>query len=1081
MPLDFQFTNLLSATALKSVQWSEGPIILVIDGLDECGNETDRKVLMKALSKGFSDLPSFLRVVLVSRPEFDIEDTLTAHPAVYSYSLDIGSVTTREDISEFLRYRFSEIRETTKRPHLPPDWPGRDRISALMESAGGLFVWASTACLYIESYAPDYRLNELITHQSAVTTSGPFANLDRLYKTGLQSAGSWGDSLFRTDCCNILGAILCVKTPLSYSAIDSLLALPRPCLWSISRLGCVLRGGETEVVRILHPSFHDYLSKRCSAEPWSINLELHNETLAVHCVEFLDNTLRQNICGLTLPHPVGKETLPEAVSYACKFWVEHVCLISHSADTIGDQIYEFLGRHLLHWMEALAVIKSHNTTIRSLQNLLEWLQKLLPKHTALLQIVYDGHRFAQYFANTIGEHPLLLYMSALPFTPANTSIYERFDHKGLPKVICGVEKLWPRQLQLFQHNHSVNSVTYSPDGSNIVFGSGDKTIRVWDASTGVEVLPPLRGHDGPVHSVALSPDGSKIVSGGDSTIRVWDASTGVEMLPPLQGHNADGRVSSTSVAFSPDGSKIVSGCQDSAIRVWDARIGVEVLPPMRGHDSRVNAVVFSPDGSKIVSGSTDKTIRVWDATTGLEMLPPLRGHDGIVISVSVSSDGSKIVSGSNDKAIRVWDASTGVQMLHPMYAHSYHPVFSVAFSPDGSKIVSGARDKGIAVVDLNTGVRALPHLRGHDGYVMSVAFSPDGSKIVSGSDDKTIRVWDAHAGVEDPEPLQGHYDLINSVDFSPDGSKIVSGGYFTARVWDASTGVQMFPPLRHDHNVLSVAFSLDGSKIASGSDDTTVRVWDANTGTQLFPPFQSNSGSVSCVAFSPDGSKIVSGTRNNTIHVWDVNVGTETLPSLRGHDTSVWLHSVAFSPDGSKIISASDQIIRVRDASTGVEMLPPLRGHDGPVGTVAFSPDGSKIVSGGDNTIRVWDTITGVEVLPPLRGHDGSVTYAAFSLDGSKIMSGSWDNTIRVWDVSTGAEMAPTQITHQADDEISASKRDCPIVSLHQGWFTDLLTGRCLGKLPVGSSYYGWRVWGSYCVGWTAEHELVILRFAVGA
>jgi hypothetical protein len=308
MPLDFQFTNLLSATALKSVQWSEGPIILVIDGLDECGNETDRKVLMKALSKCFSDLPSFLRVVLVSRPEFDIEDTLTAHPAVYSYSLDIGSVTTREDISEFLRYRFSEIRETTKHPHLPPDWPGKNRISALIERAGGLFVWASTACLYIESYAPDYRLNELVTQQSAVTTSGPFANLDRLYKTGLQSAGSWGDSLFRTDCCNILGAILCVKTPLSYSAIDSLLVLPRPCLWSISRLGCVLRGGETEAVRILHPSFHDYLSRRCSTEPWSINLELHNETLAVHCVEFLDNTLRQNICGLTLPHLVGKET-----------------------------------------------------------------------------------------------------------------------------------------------------------------------------------------------------------------------------------------------------------------------------------------------------------------------------------------------------------------------------------------------------------------------------------------------------------------------------------------------------------------------------------------------------------------------------------------------------------------------------------------------------------------------------------------------------------------------------------------------------------------------------------------------------
>ena len=60
MSLNFQFTNLLSAQALKSVEWSEGPVVVVINGLDECGSETDREVLMQALSKGFSNLPSFI-------------------------------------------------------------------------------------------------------------------------------------------------------------------------------------------------------------------------------------------------------------------------------------------------------------------------------------------------------------------------------------------------------------------------------------------------------------------------------------------------------------------------------------------------------------------------------------------------------------------------------------------------------------------------------------------------------------------------------------------------------------------------------------------------------------------------------------------------------------------------------------------------------------------------------------------------------------------------------------------------------------------------------------------------------------
>ena len=373
-PLDFQWANLLSAEALHSVEWSGGPILVVIDALDECENETGRKTLMQTLSNRLTDLPPFIRVVVVSREEPDIHRVLGFHSTVYQYPLSIDSTTNRADISEFIRWNLEQIR--TKNKYLSPDWPGDDKTSALTVNAGGLFVWASTACLYIDSYDPVQQLEELITQQSEINSSEPFAQLDRLYKTGLQSASLWEHPSFRSDCCNILGAILCARIPLSCSMIDSLLALPpsRPCLQAISRLGCVLRISETEGIRILHPSFHDYLSKRCSAEHWSIDVDLHNEKLALHCIELLDNTLCENICGLTLPHPVQNETLPDALSYACRFWAEHIRLISHAAtDHIVDRVYSFLDRHLLHWMEALAVLKSHNVTIRSLQILLEWL------------------------------------------------------------------------------------------------------------------------------------------------------------------------------------------------------------------------------------------------------------------------------------------------------------------------------------------------------------------------------------------------------------------------------------------------------------------------------------------------------------------------------------------------------------------------------------------------------------------------------------------------------------------------------------------------------------------------------------
>jgi eukaryotic-like serine/threonine-protein kinase len=75
-----------------------------------------------------------------------------------------------------------------------------------------------------------------------------------------------------------------------------------------------------------------------------------------------------------------------------------------------------------------------------------------------------------------------------------------------------------------RHTALVKGLASSPDGRRLATGSYDRTIKLWDTTTGEEVFT-LRGHTSGVLCVAFSPDGRRIASGSwDWTIRVWDTS-----------------------------------------------------------------------------------------------------------------------------------------------------------------------------------------------------------------------------------------------------------------------------------------------------------------------------------------------------------------------------------------------------------------------------------------------------------------------------------------------------------------------------------------------------------------------------
>ena len=103
-------------------------------------------------------------------------------------------------------------------------------------------------------------------------------------------------------------------------------------------------------------------------------------------------------------------------------------------------------------------------------------------------------------------------------------------------------------------------------GAQIVSGSDDGTVKLWDLASG-DLMQTLEVASGGVYSVALSADSTHIVSGsGNRTVKLWDMASGA-CMQTLEEHLSY----VYSVAASPDGRHIVSGGADKTVKIWDAR------------------------------------------------------------------------------------------------------------------------------------------------------------------------------------------------------------------------------------------------------------------------------------------------------------------------------------------------------------------------------------------------------------------------------------------------------------------------------------------------------------------------------
>lgn len=289
------------------------------------------------------------------------------------------------------------------------------------------------------------------------------------------------------------------------------------------------------------------------------------------------------------------------------------------------------------------------------------------------------------------------------------------------------------------------------------------------------IISTYRGHSDGVFSIAWSPDSKRIASASsDKTVQVWDATTGKHILTYSEPSS-----SVSDVAWSPDGRSIAS-LDDNNVQIWDAVSGNPILtyqyPP-----GSIYQIAWSPDGKRIAFGDANNTVQVFDVATG-STLQTYRTAFRYVRHLAWSPDGIYLASRASAQEVQpvnanvqVWNTSTEKLVFTRVDANSDGG--DIAWSPKGGHIAAGNTDPSpqtvVRILDATTGNPTLTY-SGHTLGVNGLSWSPDGTYVASGSYDQTVQIWNATTG--SLVYRMNHHYSVYPVAWSPNGAFIASGG-----------------------------------------------------------------------------------------------------------------------------------------------------------------------------------------------------------------------------------------------------------------------------------------------------------------
>lgn len=588
---------------------------------------------------------------------------------------------------------------------------------------------------------------------------------------------------------------------------------------------------------------------------------------------------------------------------------------------------------------------------------------------------------------------------------------------------------------------AVNAVAFVSGDKQVATGDADNKIRIWALPTAEKPAEPpkpikeIAGHSGPVTSLAVAKaDGSELLSGSaDATLRVWNVAGGNQVRQMSHG----GPV--VSVAVRGDYQKFASASSNNSAKLWNAANGQQIAELKDDFRRQI-------DVEDITRAVAVAKIKLDEAKKDLEAAKKRK---------TAEEENQKKAEEALKKAKEEMEAKTKAAekpVADKEAADKQLEADKAALAKAEEAKNKAAEEAKAAAEAVTKAQTALNEVnKGKDEAKKKAAQTAldEANKKKQAADeakkkadkefaDATNKVKSSEANVKKlAGPAQKASDEKNAAERafkaatrSVERAKI-SVKKATDKVPQVEAAVKTAEDVQTQKNkdleaakkavtenekpLLAVTFSPDGSTLATAGENQIVYTWDSETGVPI-DRLAGQDAAITLLAFNAENN-IVSVGQNNSIVVWDTNPEWKLVRTIGSIDTPQQLidrvTSLAFSPDGKILATGSGEPSRsgelkfwnVEDGKLIREVNEP---HSDTIFGMEFSPDGQYIATcGADRFMKVF-TVADGKFVRSFEGHTHHVLGVSWSADGRTLATSSADKAIKYWNFRTGDQKKPS-------------------------------------------------------------------------